>query len=62
MSGSITASCGHQLTEEGFGHSVWWREYDSQWKESIVYATYCTACRDKGVAEGWLFTNEEKAK
>jgi hypothetical protein len=65
--GSITASCGHRLTdEEGCGHSVMYQEWDcdamSGYYPCVAYAQFCTKCRDDLVKQDYYLPDEEAAE
>lgn len=54
---SVRASCGHILSDnedegpDGMGWSLAVRAYSREATPAVNYGTYCTACRDKALAE-----------
>ena len=58
---SVTASCGHELTEEeGLGTSIWVKGMDRQGK-CIYYTTLCNKCLEQHRKEGLeLKTQKER--
>lgn len=61
---TITASCGHTLTEEeDLGTTMYQLNYDiSPWLgETVGYTCgeYCDQCRDEMLAEGTGYLNED---
>lgn len=54
---SVTASCGHTLAEDesegpdGLGWRLAVRDYSREGAPAVRYGSYCTACRDKALAE-----------
>ena len=54
---SVTASCGHTLAEDesegpdGLGWRLAVRDYSREGGPAVRYGSYCTACRDKALAE-----------
>lgn len=65
---SITATCGHELTDadgpEGMGWNLALAEYARDNTPAVSHVTYCTACRDAALAETGrvLATEEAQAK
>lgn len=65
--GTITASCGHVLTdEEGIGISVISKgesiDHDAgRFVPALVYSQFCRACEEKWRADGLLFASEAEA-
>lgn len=54
------ASCGCTLTaEEGLGYPVTWIEYDAEWNQCLVHATYCRACYEAAQQANNLLTQEQ---
>lgn len=42
---SVTASCGHELTEEeNMGTSIYIKDFDRSGKKAICYTTLCDRC------------------
>lgn len=57
---SIVASCGHTLTpEEDLGIQVCWLEYDDEFDQSLICATYCRACYEEAQKANYLLTQEQ---
>lgn len=65
---SVRASCGHVLSEEedegphGMGWTIAVRAYSREATPAVNYGTYCTACRDKALAEPDYLLVDEAAE
>ena len=58
---SVTASCGHILTEEeGLGTSIYIKEVDRYGERVACYTTLCNSCLDFYRKEGLELKTEEE--
>lgn len=60
--GTITATCGHVLTEaEEFGHLIQVKAHARDGSKAVDHLTVCTRCRDEWREEGDLLKSKEEA-
>lgn len=60
---TVIASCGHTLREDegdgGMGWSLAIKSHSREWDRAVMYGVYCTACRDRYMAEGLVLLSEK---